>query len=104
MKYEDITACFERFVVSFFAVRFVVKCEIWVIDSLFFLLTIPLTPISRGMNCTGWPVSVMSWMSDEHFSVLCFLAWSSLSSQGHVNSMMVIKGFPEGEASIGSKS
>ena len=50
--------------VSFFGVRLGVKCEIWVIASLFFLLTIPLTPISRGMNCTGWPVSVMSWMSD----------------------------------------
>ena len=51
-----------------------VKCEIWVIDSLFSLLTIPLTPISRGMNCTGWPVSLISWMSDEYLSVLSYRA------------------------------
>ena len=72
------------------------------IDSLFSLLTIPLTQISRGMNCNGWPVSLISWMSDEYLSVLCSLALSSLSSQGHVNSMMVMEGFPEGEAKAGS--
>ena len=71
-------------------------------DSLLALLMIPLTPISRGMNCTGWPVSLMSLMSDEYFSVLCSLACSSLSSHGHVSSMMVIEGFPEGEANVGS--
>ena len=72
------------------------------IDSLFCLLTIPLTPISSGMNWIGWPVSLMSCMSDEYFSVLCSLAWSSLSSHGHVSSMMVMEGFPEGEAKAGS--
>ena len=78
------------------------KYSIWFIDSLFCLLTIPLTPISSGMNCTGWPVSLMSCMSDEYFSVLCSLAWSSLSSHGTVSSMMVMDGFPEGEAKAGS--
>ena len=62
----------------------------------------PLTPISKGMNWTECPVSLMSWISDEYLLVLCSLAWSSLSSQGHVSSMIVMDGFPEGEANAGS--
>ena len=72
------------------------------IESLFLWLTIPLTPISRGMNSTPWPVSLMSLMSDAYLSVLCSLAFSSLSSQGQVSSMMMIQGLFEGEAVLGS--
>ena len=71
-------------------------------DSLFLWLTMPLTPISRGMNCTPWPVSVMSVMSDAYLLVLCSLAFSSLSSQGQVSSMMMMQGLFDSDAVLGS--
>ena len=52
----------------------------------------PLTPISKGMNWTECPVSLMSWISDEYLLVLCSLALSSLSSHGQVSSIMTIDG------------
>ena len=62
----------------------------------------PLTPISSGMNCTLWPVSSMSVMRDEYLLVLSSLAWSSLSSQGQVSSMMTIQGLFDGETVLWS--